>query len=289
MTSAAVALPASGAAVELHYRVWRSDFRVLVPNATIAGYLERVCAQFAAAEPAGDAIALEAGAGAGGWEIRRDGEPPVVRKTERGVAQHLEWRMVGIAARAEQRFIHWHAAALVRGEHTLLLPAKSGAGKSTLALALALQGFELLGEDVVFMDPESGVIHPFPRAPHVDKGSRALLERLGMRPDPDARLGNLLAPSVLTSWRSRPSPPLSHVLFVEWDEVGPVEVAPMTQAEAAVELRARSHTLRRQPEESWPILRRVLAPTRCQRLLRSEDLASAARAIRAFVDGAVEE
>ena len=106
-----------------------------------------------------------------------------------------------------------------------------------------------------------------------------------MSPDPAARLGNLLAPSVLPSWRRRPSPPLSHVLFVEWDEVGPVEVAPMTQAEAAVELQARSHSLRRDPQGSWPILRRVLAPTRCQRLLRSEDLAGATRAIRNLLDG----
>ena len=204
MTSAAAALPATGAAVELHYRVWHSDFRVLAPTATIAGFLERVCAQFTAAEPAADAIELEAVAGSAGWEIRRDGERPVMRKTERGVAQHLEWRMVGIAARAERRFIHWHAAALVRGERTLLLPAKSGAGKSTLALALALHGFELLGEDVVFMDPASGVIHSFPRAPHVDEGSRALLERLGMSPDPAARLGNLLAPSVLPLVAAQP-------------------------------------------------------------------------------------
>ncbi len=83
----------------------------------------------------------------------------------------------------------------------------------------------------------------------------------------------------------RPSPPLSHVLFVEWDQEGPVEVASITQAEAAVELRDRSHTLRRESKRCWPLLQHLLAPARCYRMLRSENLAEAVRAIRELVDG----
>jgi hypothetical protein len=242
------------AAIELDYRVWRTSFRVLVPNPAIAGYLQQLCRQFGAA-PALDALELHVEAAPEGWVIRQDGAQPVVRNTERGAARHVEWRMVGIAARAERELVHWHAAALVRGEHTVLLPGKPGAGKSTLALALALQGFELLGEDVVFMDPESGVIHPFPRALRADGEALRRLAPLGLSYDAGQQVGQLLPASALSSWRTRPAPPLSHVLFVEWDRHAGVEVAPLTQAEAALELPAHSHTLRRLPRARWPILR----------------------------------
>ena len=278
------AVTEAGAAIALHYRVWRTDFRVSVASPAIAGYVQLLCGQFGT-KPVPDAVELEVAAGPGGWIIRQGGERAVLRRTEHGAARHIEWRLVGIAARAERRLIHWHAAALVRGEHTLLLPGKSGAGKSTLALALSLQGFELLGEDVVFMDADSGVIHPFPRALRVDDASLGRLVRLGLEYDPAKRVGNLLPVSVVPAWRTLPSRPLSHVLLVEWDEQGPVEVAPITQAEAAVELQAHSHTLRREPEARWPLLQRVLAPARCYRVLRNEDLAAAARAIRRLVDG----
>ena len=283
MASAATAARA-GTAIALDYRVWRTNFRVSVASPKIAGYLQRLCRQFGA-EPALDAVELEVVAGPEGWIVRQRGTQPVLRKTEKGAARHVEWRMVGIAARAEREFIHWHAAALVRGQHTLLLPGRSGAGKSTLALALAMQGFELLGEDVVFMDAGSGVIHPFPRALRVDDASLGRLEGLGLEWDPGMRIGKLLPASVLPTWRTRPSRRLSHVLLVEWDEEGPVEVAPITQAEAAIELYAHSHTLRRESRLRWPLLQGVLASARCYRILRNDDLVETARVISALVDG----
>lgn len=44
-----------------------------------------------------------------------------------------------------------HAGCLARGGRGVLLAGASGAGKSTLALALALRGLELLGDDLVFL------------------------------------------------------------------------------------------------------------------------------------------
>ena len=45
-----------------------------------------------------------------------------------------------------------HAAAVIAGDHTLLLTGASGAGKSTMAYACAAAGFSVLGEDTVFVD-----------------------------------------------------------------------------------------------------------------------------------------
>ena len=51
-----------------------------------------------------------------------------------------------------------HAAALVRGETTLLLAGPSGTGKSTLCYAGALNGFSVLSDDYVNLQR-----HPHPR------------------------------------------------------------------------------------------------------------------------------
>ena len=279
------AAPAVAPVIARHYRVWGTDFRVEAADRAILDGLDRVCGQFAS-QPASELVELTVTAvEGGGWLIRRPGEAGLERRTAGGAVRHIEWRMVGIAARAERRMIHWHAAALTRGGQTILLPGRAGAGKSTLAVALARCGFALLGEDVVFMDPLSREIHPFRRALSLDKASRARLRTIGFEPDAARRVGSLLPVDAVANWSERPSPPLSHVLFVEWDAGGgPVEVAPMTHAEAAIELRERSHNLRRGPEGGWPLLRYVLAPARCYRVLRSEDFEAAVDAIAELVD-----
>ena len=45
-----------------------------------------------------------------------------------------------------------HAAAVVAGDHTLLLTGASGAGKSTMAYACAAAGFSVLSEDTIHVD-----------------------------------------------------------------------------------------------------------------------------------------
>jgi hypothetical protein len=57
-----------------------------------------------------------------------------------------------ILAATGQWRVALHAAAVVAGDHTLLLTGASGAGKSTMAYACAAAGFSVLGEDTVFVD-----------------------------------------------------------------------------------------------------------------------------------------
>jgi hypothetical protein len=57
--------------------------------------------------------------------------------------------MLAVAGRGR---VPIHAAAVVAGDHTLLLTGTSGAGKSTMAYACAAAGFSVLGEDTVFVD-----------------------------------------------------------------------------------------------------------------------------------------
>ena len=271
-----------------YYRLWRTSMRVSIASVEVAAVLDRLCHQFATAgaPSAAQAVAeFEVRRGAGDdWEILEDGKVVGTRDSPLRAARHLEWRMVQRVSVGEREFLHWHAAALTRNGRTVLIPGTAGIGKSTLSLVLANQGFELLGDDVVFMAPTNGVIHPFHRAPHVLNDAIPRLQAAGFPYNPALHLPGHFEVEAVSAWRQTPSPPLSHVLRVDWDEEGPVEILPITQAEAAVEMQPFSHTLKGRADGGWSVLQRVLAPTKCYRVLRSQDLLSAVEAIRSLVD-----
>jgi hypothetical protein len=51
-----------------------------------------------------------------------------------------------------------HAAAVEHGGRAVVIAGRSGAGKSTLALALGLHGFSFLGDDLVLLEPQDGML-----------------------------------------------------------------------------------------------------------------------------------
>ena len=61
-------------------------------------------------------------------------------------------------------FFRLHSGGVVRNGFAVLLVGPSGAGKSTLVVRLVLDGFSLLSDDEVWIDPASGLVHPTPRS-----------------------------------------------------------------------------------------------------------------------------
>ena len=49
------------------------------------------------------------------------------------------------------------------GRGALIFSGESGSGKSTLAAALGFSGWRLLGDEFVLVDPQTGLLQPFPR------------------------------------------------------------------------------------------------------------------------------
>lgn len=66
-------------------------------------------------------------------------------------------------ALGQRRYLLLHAAVVERDGQALILTGVSGAGKSTLAALLGLRGWRLMGDEFALLDPESGLIHAFPR------------------------------------------------------------------------------------------------------------------------------
>ena len=77
-----------------------------------------------------------------------------------------------------RRYLLLHAATVERDERALVMTGLSGSGKSTLAAWLGLRGWRLMGDEFALLDPDSGLLHPFPRAVSLKNEAIGVVERL---------------------------------------------------------------------------------------------------------------
>ena len=92
-------------------------------------------------------------------------------------------------ALGQRRWLLLHASAVERDGRALLMTGVSGAGKSTLSALLMARGWRFLGDEFALLDPETGLLHPFPRLISLKNAAIAVAEAAL----PDARFGPLLA------------------------------------------------------------------------------------------------
>lgn len=60
-----------------------------------------------------------------------------------------------------------HAAGVSDGRHGFLFPAYGGTGKTTLTLGLMGEGFGVLGDDLLFVEPDRARVRPYLRPLHI--------------------------------------------------------------------------------------------------------------------------
>ena len=71
-----------------------------------------------------------------------------------------------------------HAAAVSRGNHSVLMPGSSGAGKSTLTAFLVANGFHYLGDDIVATGEVDNALLPLPTCLSIKSGSWTILDQI---------------------------------------------------------------------------------------------------------------
>jgi hypothetical protein len=93
----------------------------------------------------------------------------------RSIVDFLHARLFSYALRERPRSGIVHAALLRRRNKRILIAGRRGAGKTTLALRLASEGYEMEGDEHVFIDGEGAIARP--------RAYRVKHTALGLLPD----------------------------------------------------------------------------------------------------------
>lgn len=79
-------------------------------------------------------------------------------------------------ALGQKNYLLLHAATVEKEGRAIVLTGESGAGKSTLSALLGERGWRLMGDEFGLLDPETGMLMPFPRAVSLKNGAIGVME-----------------------------------------------------------------------------------------------------------------
>jgi HprK-related kinase A len=145
-------------------------------------------------------------------------------------------------ALGERRYLLLHAGTAERDGRAVILTGHSGAGKSTLAALLGERGWRFMGDEFALLDPETGLLHAFPRAISLKNSSLPLFdgaepERLGpvLYGTPKGTIRHLRPPVDAIARMAEPARPCV-ILFPRYGRELEPTVRPVGPAEVFVRL-----------------------------------------------------
>ena len=183
-----------------------------------------------------------------------------------------------------------HAAGGALDGRGVLIAGASGSGKSTVALALARDGFAMLGDDMVFLRRRGDDLEAlaFPEEFDLTDETAAMFPELAAVaaaeprdgwPKKQVRVERALAARIARSC----TPAL--VLFTRIVDAPVSRLEPIEPAEALLELAPNVLLTRPEPSQRHlDALGALVAETRCYRLLAGRDVLELPRLIRAALD-----
>jgi len=117
----------------------------------------------------------------GSYQLELDGDMLIHSSDQRDVLNHFAWHVNSHAMQAatDRLVIHSGAAVSPRGG-AVLLPGPSGSGKTGLVAGLVRAGFGYLSDEAAGIDPETGLVLPYPKPLSIKPG---MFDRFGAEMD----------------------------------------------------------------------------------------------------------
>jgi hypothetical protein len=97
---------------------------------------------------------------AGRYRVIEDGGPPREELTPAAVVNYLHRRAFILSVEDRPQALLLHAACLRNAGRRVILVGTEGAGKTTLTLSLVLRGYEIEGDENVFVDGRGVIARP---------------------------------------------------------------------------------------------------------------------------------
>ncbi len=153
-----------------------------------------------------------------------------------GLLEYLEWTVLRNLLYRHDHFLQLHAAGASKDGRGILLCGPPGSGKSTLALALLLEGWHCLSDEIILLEPKGLRAHPFPRSFHLTDHTMGLFPGLARVDDrggfADRSGKRRLDPSVIRpDWVSPPASP-AWLVFPAYRPLGPECLTPLGETES---------------------------------------------------------
>ncbi len=92
----------------------------------------------------------------------------------------IEWIIIDTALEKMDGYYQIHGGAVVKNDRGLILPAAPGRGKTTLTVALTMNGFKCLSDDIVLIDADSLKLNPFSRNIFITEEKKSVFDRYGI-------------------------------------------------------------------------------------------------------------
>jgi hypothetical protein len=195
------------------------------------------------------------------------------------------------AVEGMDNFVALHAAAAAWGGRGLVFPGQPDAGKTTLVAGLTQVGFAYLSDEAALIDPETGFLHPFPRALAMDQGSVDAIPGLRQKLPPDhdelMRFRYHIAPDDLRPGAVGRPCRVHFIIAPRYEPGGETVLEPVSRAEALMNLAENSFNFVRFGARAVKSLRKAMEGVRCYRL-RVGNLEDSVRAVLDVVGGSVD-
>jgi hypothetical protein len=243
------------------------DFDVVmrVPDPALARWLTDLYAPMAATGTARRVLTLSAHGGI--WSVHLDATRVLSTPAPSIAFSYLLWEAnrQAIDATTDRVLVHASAAELDGG--AIVLPGPMGAGKSTLVAALVRAGLGYLTDEVVALDPATGVIAPYAKYLSLDPSFGTL-----MPTPPDsvrAFIGDqiLVPPAALRSDAlGAPARPRL-VVAPRYERGATTVVEPVRPAEALSMLAQHAFHIERDGQRTLDVLAQVVESSSCYRMV----------------------
>lgn len=247
-------LPRVGpAAATFDVELGGATVRLEADDAAAAKVVEFLCGAMAEPEPSTEApVTLRLGPGIepSSMAVYRDDALLYQNPSVGGAAAILLERLQDHLIQQCTGGILLHAAAMARGERSLLLAGRTGSGKTTLATWLLRQGFEYLTDELLWVDASGNRMRGFSRPLHLKADGGALFEDLlappGKQGVAETPHGHHLSPLHLAAGVRREARP-DVLVFPTYSPGSRLVLRPLEKAQAATRLmgclvNARSRT-----------------------------------------------